>query len=249
MIFIKSSQEIEKIRKSSRLASQTLDYAGQNIRAGMTTSDLNKLIHDFIVSHNATPATLGYKGYPASSCISINEEVVHGIPGNRVIHEGDLVKIDVTTILNGYYGDTCRTFPVGNISEAAKDLMETTREAMLQGIATVQHGSYIGDIGHAIQSYVEPKGYSVVRDFVGHGVGIKFHESPNVPHYGNPHTGLKLQSGMTITVEPMINQGTFQIRVLSDKWTAVTADGSLSAQFEHSILITKTGAEILTVSS
>jgi methionyl aminopeptidase len=248
VIYIKSADEIEKIRKSGRLASRTLDYAGSLIRPGLTTKELDKYIHDFIVRHGAKPATLGYKGYPASSCISINNVVVHGIPGPRVIKDGDIVKVDVTTILNGYFGDTCRTFAVGNVPKNALDLAKATEESMYLAIQTVRNGSSLGDIGAAIQSHVEPKGYSVVRDFVGHGVGREFHESPSVPHYGKAGSGLKLRSGMTLTIEPMINEGDWQIEVLGDKWTAVTKDGKLSAQFEHSLLVTDTGAEILTVS-
>ena len=169
------------IRKSGRLASQTLDYAEKQLKPGITTGSLNKLIHEFIVSHNAIPATLNYNGFPASSCISVNEEVVHGIPGKRVIREGDIVKVDVTTILNGYFGDTCRTFKVGKVAEDAGRLVDACREAMLLGIQTVRNGSRIGDIGHAIQSHVEPLGFSVVRKFVGHGVGRKFHEPPTSP--------------------------------------------------------------------
>jgi methionyl aminopeptidase len=248
VIYIKSAEEIEKIRKSSRLASRTLDYAGAMLKPGLTTKELDKYIHDFIVKHGAKPATLGYKGYPASSCISINDVVVHGIPGNRIIKDGDLVKVDVTTILNGYFGDTCRTFAVGNVPQNALDLAKATEESMYLAIQTVKDGSRIGDIGAAIQAHVEPKGYSVVRDFVGHGVGREFHEEPTIPHYGRAGSGLKLRSGMTFTIEPMINEGAWQVEVLKDNWTAVTKDNKLSAQFEHSLLVTDSGVEILTVS-
>jgi methionyl aminopeptidase len=249
LIYIKSPAQIEKIRLSARLASQTLDYAEENLRPGMTTGELDKLINAFIVSHGAIPATLGYKGFPASSCVSVNEEVVHGIPGPRVIKDGDLVKVDVTTILDGFFGDTCRTFAVGNISAEARTLMETCREAMLLGIQNARAGSKLGDVGHAIQTHAEARGFNVVRDFVGHGVGVEFHELPNVPHYGKPDTGFKLKKNMTITVEPMINQGAYDVRILPDGWTVLTRDGTLSAQFEHTILITDDGAEILSVSS
>ncbi|MDR2405458.1 MAG: type I methionyl aminopeptidase [Deltaproteobacteria bacterium] len=248
VIYINSQEEIDKIRKSGRLASQTLDYAESKLVPGMTTRDLNKLIHDFIVSHKATPATLNYRGFPASSCISINDEVVHGIPGSRVIHEGDIVKVDVTTILDGFFGDTCRTFKVGKVSEEAERLVDATYKAMHLAIQTVKDGSRLGDIGHAIQSHVEPLGYSVVRQFVGHGVGRAFHVPPNVPHYGEKGTGLRVKTGMVFTIEPMINTGSYEVNILSDNWTAVTVDGGLSAQFEHTLVVTPDGAEVLTVS-
>jgi methionyl aminopeptidase len=249
VIYIKSHEEIDKIRKSGRLASQTLDFAESKLVPGITTKALDKLIHDFIVSHKAIPATLNYHGFPASSCISVNEEVVHAIPGKRVIKEGDIVKVDVTTILDGFFGDTCRTFKVGKVSEKADRLVEATRESLNLAIRTVRNGSRIGDIGHAIQSHVEPLGYSVVRKFVGHGVGKEFHEPPNVPHYGDKGTGVKLKTGMVFTIEPMINTGTHKVDVLADHWTAVTADGGLSAQFEHTMVVTDDGVEVLTVSA
>ncbi|MDR2353143.1 MAG: type I methionyl aminopeptidase [Deltaproteobacteria bacterium] len=248
MIYIKSPDEIEKIRKSGRLAAQTLDYAQSKLKPGISTMALDKLIHDFIVSHKAIPATLNYKGFPASSCISINEVVVHGIPGQRVIQEGDIVKVDVTTILDGYFGDTCRTFKVGKVPELADKLVDATYEAMQLAIETVKNGSRLGDIGYAIQSHVEPLGFSVVRKFVGHGVGREFHEEPNVPHYGKKNTGLKLKTGMVFTIEPMINTGSYDVDILADDWTAVTVDGGLSAQFEHTLVVTPDGAEVLTVS-
>jgi methionyl aminopeptidase len=248
VIYIKSAQEIEKIRKSSRLASQTLDFAEKELRPGLTTAQLNKLIHEYIVSHGAIPATLGYRGFPGSSCISINEEVVHAIPGPRAIKEGDLVKVDVTTILDGYYGDTARTFLVGKVSEKAALLAEATKRSLELALETVKADSRLGDIGAAIQGHVEPLGFSVVRDFVGHGVGREFHESPSVPHYGRAGRGTRLKSGMTLTIEPMINAGSWEIRILPDHWTAVTKDGQLSAQFEHTILVTQNGYEILTLS-
>ncbi|MDR2459213.1 MAG: type I methionyl aminopeptidase [Deltaproteobacteria bacterium] len=248
MIIIKSSQEVDKIRKSGRLASKTLDFVATILKPGITTKSLDKEIHSFIVKHGAIPATLGYRGYPASSCISVNEEVCHGIPGPRVIRDGDLVKVDVTTILDGYFGDTCRSFIVGKASSVAQKLLDATRESMMLAIDTVHDGSSLGDIGAAIQGHVEPLGFSVVRDFVGHGVGCKFHESPNVPHYGSAGSGLKLKKGMTITIEPMINQGTWEVEILKDAWTVVTMDRKLTAQFEHTILVTDDGAEILTVS-
>jgi methionyl aminopeptidase len=248
VIHINNTQEIEKIRKSGQLASQTLDYITPMLKPGLSTRELNAIIHAYITDHGAIPATLGYRGFPASSCISINDEVVHGIPGPRVFEDGDLVKVDVTTILDGFYGDTARTFAIGNISKTAELLAQTTRESMYLAIDTVKKGSRLGDIGEAIQSHVEAKGFSVVREFVGHGVGHSFHTDPNIPHYGHKGTGLKLQSGMVFTIEPMINEGQWQVKILSDKWTAVTIDGKLSAQFEHTILVTDEGSEILTLS-
>ncbi|MDR2339737.1 MAG: type I methionyl aminopeptidase [Deltaproteobacteria bacterium] len=246
VVYIKSPEEISKIRRSGRLASQTLDYAASKLKAGMTTKALDKLIHEFIVSHKATPATLNYNGFPASSCISINEEVCHGIPGKRVIMDGDIVKIDVTTILDGYFGDTCRTFTVGTVDERTSKLVAATLESLDLAIRTVRNGSRLGDIGYAIQSHVEPMGFSVVRKFVGHGVGREFHEPPNVPHYGDKNTGMMLKTGMVLTIEPMINTGTWKVRILDDDWTVVTADGGLSAQFEHTLAVTDDGCEVLT---
>jgi methionyl aminopeptidase len=248
MIYIKSPAEIDMIRKSGRLASQTLDFAESKIRPGITTKELDSLIHGFITSNGAVPATLGYKGFPGSSCISVNEEVVHAIPGSRVIQEGDIVKVDVTTILDGYFGDNCRTFEVGDVPPKAHALVEATRTALELAVKTVRNGSRIGDIGHAIQGHVEPLGFSVVRQFVGHGVGVAFHEPPTVPHYGEGGTGIRLKTGMVFTIEPMINEGVWQVSILKDKWTAVTADGKLSAQFAHTLAVTDDGCEILTLS-
>ncbi|MDR2349909.1 MAG: type I methionyl aminopeptidase [Deltaproteobacteria bacterium] len=248
VVQIKTPGEIEKIRASARLASRTLDHAGKIIKAGMTTRALDKELNDFIKSRGGVSASLGYKGFPGATCVSVNEEVCHGIPGSRVLKDGDLVKIDVTTILNGYFGDTCRTYHVGNVSPAAAGLAKASYDSMMDAIATVRNGSHIGDIGAAIQARAEPQGFSVVRDFVGHGVGLDLHEPPSVYHYGTAGTGLKLKTGMVITIEPMINEGCWEIEVLSDGWTAVTADRKLSAQYEHTLSVTDTGAEILTLS-
>jgi methionyl aminopeptidase len=249
VIYIKNQEEIDLIRKSSRLASQTLDHAGSRIKPGMTTRELDKIVHDFIVSRKGIPATLNYDGFPGSSCISVNEEVCHAIPGKRVIRDGDIVKVDVTTALDGYYGDTCRTFKVGKVPERVEKLVTATHEALKLAIATVKNGSRIGDIGDAIQSLVEPLGFSVVRSFVGHGVGKDVHEPPNIPHYGQRGTGQKLKTGMVITIEPMINLGAWEVEVLEDGWTAVTSDRQPSAQFEHTMVVTDDGAEVLTVSA
>ena len=254
MIYLKNAKQIEKIRKSGRVAAQSLDMIAERMSPGITTAEIDKLVHDFLVSRGAIPATLGYTGsghappYPASCCVSINDEIVHGIPGPRKLEEGDLVKVDVTAILDGYFGDTARTFMVGNVSKEAETLCKATEKAMYLAIETVMEGSRLGDIGHAIQSHVEALGLSVVRAFVGHGVGIQFHEAPNVNHTGQRGTGLKLKSGMIFTIEPMINSGGPEVAVLDDGWTAVTVDGSLSAQFEHTVLVTPSGHEILTLS-
>ncbi|MDL2260419.1 type I methionyl aminopeptidase [Deltaproteobacteria bacterium OttesenSCG-928-K17] len=249
MIHLKSKDEIEAIRRSGRLAARTLDFAYENLKEGISTGQLDKLIHDFIRDHGAVPATLGYRGYPASSCISINEVVVHGIPGPRLFKEGDLVKIDVTTILDGFYGDTARTFWVGETSPKARKLAEATEKAMYLGINEIKSGARLGDIGAAIQEYIEPLGFSIVRDFVGHGVGREFHEEPSVAHYGRRGTGLRLKEGMVFTVEPMINEGVWNVKILKDNWTAVTTDGKLSAQFEHTVAVTENGFDILTLSN
>ena len=248
MITLKSQDEIEQIRLSGRLASQTLDLAEKELKPGLSTGQLDKILHEFICDHGAIPACLGYRGFPGSNCISINEEVVHGIPGPKLIKEGDLVKVDVTTILNGFHGDNARTFGVGEISKEARDLMEATKKAMYLGIGVAKDGARLGDIGAIIQGHVEPLGYSVVRDLVGHGIGRNFHEPPNVPHYGKKGTGLRIKEGMVFTIEPMINAGTWQVDTLRDNWTVVTRDNKLSAQFEHTIAITKNGADILTLS-
>ena len=248
MIYLKSAEEIERIRLSGRLAARALDFAAAELRPGLTTGALDKAIHGFILDHGAVPATLGYKGYPASSCISINEVVVHGIPGPRVVREGDLVKIDVTTILDGYFGDTARTFCVGEVPPRARALAEATERAMHLGISEVRDGARLGNIGAAIQNYVEPLGFSVVEYFAGHGVGLAFHEDPSVAHFGKRGTGLRLKIGMVFTIEPMINEGVPGVRVLDDKWTAVTTDGRLSAQFEHTVAVTQRGWDILTLS-
>ena len=248
MIVLKNNEEVEMIRRSGRLASQTLDFAQKQLLLGVTTAQLDSLINSFICDHGAIPATLGYRGFPASSCISINEVVVHGIPGPRVIKDGDLVKVDVTTILDGFYGDTARTFQVGEVPPQAVKLAEATERAMYLGIGEIKSGARLGDIGAAIQEHVEPLGFSVVRDFVGHGVGREFHEEPSVAHYGKRGQGLRLKVGMVFTVEPMINQGSYKVKVLKDGWTAVTIDGMLSAQFEHTVAVTENGYDILTLS-
>ena len=248
MINLKTPEEIELIRTSGRVAAQTLDLVEKEIKPGVTTGHLNDLGHEFIISRGGKPSTLGYRGYPKSMCISINEEVVHGIPGKRKIKEGDVVKVDVTVFLNGFHGDTARTYIVGKAPGKAERLVEATRKSLELGIATVRVDGHLGDVGAAIQEFIEAQGFSVVRNFVGHGIGREFHEDPQVAHYGKSGTGLRLREGMVFTIEPMINEGVWDVRILKDGWTAVTRDGKLSAQFEHTIAVTSNGADILTLS-
>lgn len=253
-IIIKSDQDIAGMRVAGRLASEVLDYITPFVKAGITTADLDRLCHDFMVDVQGTiPAPLnycppGYKPYPKSICTSVNHQVCHGVPGDRVLKNGDIVNLDITVIKDGYHGDTSRMFVIGEPSIAAKRLCDLTREAMWAGIAQVAPGKKLGDIGSAIQKFAESHGYSIVREFCGHGIGRGFHEEPQVLHYGRPGTGVELKTGMTFTIEPMINAGRPEIRELADGWTIVTKDHSLSAQWEHTILVTETGYEVLTVS-
>jgi methionyl aminopeptidase len=253
-VTIKTSEEIEKMRVAGRLTSEVLDYIGPFVKAGVTTDELDKLCHDLIVDvQKAIPAPLnyapgGHKPYPKSICTSINHQICHGIPSDKVLKNGDIVNIDVTVIKDGYHGDSSRMYYVGEPSIQARRLCDATWQALWLGIRTVRPGGHLGDIGHAIQSYVEPLGFSVVREFCGHGIGRKFHEDPQVLHYGRAGTGLRLEPGMTFTIEPMINAGKAGIKQLGDGWTVVTKDHALSAQYEHTILVTETGYEVLTVS-
>lgn len=246
-IKIHSPRDFEGMRKAGHLAARTLDFIEPYIKEGITTQELNDLCHNFIISHQAIPAPLNYRGFPKSICTSVNHVVCHGIPGPKRLEKGDILNIDITVILDGWYGDTSRMYAIGKISVLAQKLIDTTYEAMMRGIEVIRPGAHLGDIGHAIQSFGESKGFSIVRDFCGHGLGKVFHTAPNVLHYGKPHTGLELQEGMFFTVEPMINAGKYDIKVLDDGWTAVTRDKSLSAQFEHSIGVTSTGYEIFTL--
>lgn len=249
MISIKSAREIELMRVAGRLASQTLDMIEKHIRPGVSTEELNQLCHDFIISHDAYPAPLNYKGFPKSVCTSINAVICHGIPSTKdILKEGDIINIDVTALKDGYHGDTNRTFFVGEPAPEIRALVEFTREITLKAIGIVKPGIRVGDIGHLIQTEAEAKGYGVVREFTGHGLGRQFHEPPSIFHYGTPGTGAKIRKGMTFTIEPMINLGGHELHVLDDGWTALTDDGKWSAQFEHSIAVTADGAEILTVS-
>ena len=249
MIAVKTPEEIETMRASCRLAARTLDHIAPHIRAGVSTGEINRIAHEFIVQHGAYPSPLNYHGFPKSVCISRNEVICHGIPDEHdVIEDGDIVNVDVTTYLNKFHGDTNRTFLVGNVSDEARELVRVTHECLTKGIEAVRPGAHLGDVGHAIQTHAESHGYSVVRDYCGHGIGYEFHEEPQVLHYGRPGTREKLEEGMTFTIEPMINMGTEKSKVLGDGWTVITADGKLSAQFEHTIVVTADGAEILTLS-
>ncbi|AIK97224.1 methionine aminopeptidase [Candidatus Paracaedibacter acanthamoebae] len=247
-IILNSAEGFEGMRAAGKLAAQTLDYIAPFVKIGITTEELDRLCHDFIIKNEAIPAPLGYRGYPKSICTSLNHVVCHGIPGSRKLMDGDILNIDVTVILNGWYGDTSRMFTVGKVGLRARKLIDATYESMMRGIEVVRPGATLGDIGHAIQTYAEKQGFSVVRDFCGHGIGRIFHCAPNVMHYGKPGRGLELKEGMFFTIEPMINAGNWQVKVLDDGWTAVTKDKSLSAQFEHSIAVTRDGYEIFTLS-
>ncbi len=248
-IIIKTPEQIEGIRKSSKLAAQALVFAGQFVKEGVSTEFIDQQIESFVRSHGAIPATLGYNGYPKSSCISLNEVVCHGIPSEKtILKDGDILNIDITTILDGYYGDTSSMFTVGTVSPEALDLIEVARHSLELGIQQVTPGNFFGNIGFAISRYAKAKGYSVVYEFCGHGVGIDFHEEPQVDHAARRNSGPRMRPGMTFTIEPMINQG--KPGTVTDKhdgWTARTVDNKLSAQFEHTILITETGYEILTL--
>ncbi|HDN59791.1 MAG TPA: type I methionyl aminopeptidase [Candidatus Marinimicrobia bacterium] len=246
MIYIKTKEEIEKIRDSCRIAYRTVMMLGKYIKPGIKTSELNSIAEDFILKNGARPAFKGYKGYPATICTSINEEVVHGIPGDRKLKEGDIISVDIGTYRNGYYGDVAFTFPVGEVDDEKKRLMDVTRESLYKGIEKAAPGNRLSDISHAIQSYVESNGFSVVRSLVGHGIGRNLHESPEVPNYGAPGMGPELKPGMCLAIEPMVNAGMYEVYTLDDGWTVVTLDGRPSAHFEHTVAITENGPVILT---
>ena len=254
-ITLKNTQDVEKMRIACRLAAEVLDFITPHVRPGVTTAELDRLCHEHMTGVQGTiPAPLGYcppgyRPYPKSICTSVNNQVCHGIPGQKVLKKGDIVNIDITTIKDGYHGDTSRMFCVGEPSIGARRLCEITFECMWAGIVEVRPGAHLGDIGHAIQTRAEKHGYSVVREFCGHGIGTRFHEEPQVLHYGKPGTLTELAAGMIFTIEPMINAGRREIRELADGWTIVTKDHSLSAQWEHTVLVTTTGFEVLTVSA
>ncbi len=245
-IRLKDDQDIQGIRAAGDLVMKSLELVRGHIRAGISTESINRLIHDFTLEHHAVPAPLNYNGFPKSVCVSINEEICHGIPGPRIIAEGDIVNVDVTSILNGYYADANQTFLVGRVSEEAQKIVDVALECLRRGLGQIARGKTLGDIGWAIQEHAEGRGCSVVREMVGHGVGFDFHEPPQVPHFGKKGQGLELVPGMVFTVEPMINIGGRELKILEDKWTAVTRDGSLSAQFEQTVVVTEEGYESLT---
>ena len=241
-----NSDEIEGVRKAGRLAARTLQHVSSFVKEGVTTDELDAIVYDFILRHGAYPSPLHYNGYPKSICTSINEVICHGIPGPRKLKKGDIVNVDVTVFLNGFHGDTSGMFMIGDVSDTAKKLVQTTKECLDRAIEAVSAKARLGDIGYAIQSLAESRGFSVVRDFCGHGIGRVFHEDPHILHYGKPGQGMKLREGMVFTIEPMINEGLPGMRLLEDKWTAITVDGKLSAQFEHMILVTPRSCEVLT---
>lgn len=245
-IRLKEPEDVQGIKKAGELVLNTLDKVEEFVAPGVLTEDINTLVHDYTVRHGAVPAPLNYCGFPKSVCVSVNEVICHGIPGNKALQEGDIVNVDVTSILNGYYADASKTFFVGNVDEKAQKIVHVARTSLLKGIDQVKPGNTIGDIGFAIQSYAESKGCSVVREMVGHGVGFEFHEPPQIPHFGRKGQGITLVPGMVFTIEPMINLGKKELKVLEDNWTAVTRDGSLSAQFEQTLLVTPQGCESLT---
>ena len=245
-IKLKQPKDVEGIRQAGRLALDTLDLIESEIRPGITTDDINSVAHKFTLKNGAIPAPLNYRGFPKSVCVSVNEIICHGIPGERILQDGDIVNIDVTPILNGYYADASKTFFVGKPGSEAQKIVRVARNSLSRGISMVKPGNTIGDIGWGIQKYAESKGCSVVREFVGHGVGFDFHEPPQVPHFGRKGEGIKLVPGMVFTIEPMVNLGKKDLVILDDQWTAITKDRSLSAQFEQTILVTEQGFESLT---
>ena len=248
MIVLKTARELAKMREAGRISARALRLAGEAVEPGVTTAEIDRLVRRNIEKEGARPSFLGYGGFPASACISVNNVVIHGIPSKKIVlKEGDIVSVDVGAELNGFHGDNAWTFPCGKISAEAQALLDATRESLFEGIKMARPGSRIGDIGSAVQRYVEARNYSVVRDFVGHGVGAKLHEDPSVPNFGTPGRGVRLLPGMTIAIEPMINAGTHEVEVLRDEWTTVTKDGKLSAHFEHSVAITPDGPQILTL--
>ena len=247
MIKIKNGQDLDAMRQACRITAAARALAGEMVRPGITTQAIDKAVHDFIVAQGAKPSFLGYHGFPASTCISVNSTVVHGIPNDYVLKDGDIVTVDVGAYYKGFHGDCAATYPCGTVSAEAEKLIAVTKQSFFEGIRFATRGHRVSDISHAIQTYVESNGFSVVRSFVGHGVGAQLHEDPEVPNFGAPGRGPRLLPGMTLAIEPMVNQGTYDVRVLKDGWTTVTADGKLSAQYENTVLITDGEPEILTV--
>jgi len=247
MIIIKNHDEIAIMRKAGRIVGETLLLLEKEVKPGVTTANLDRIAEEFITKHGAKPSFKGLYGFPSSLCISVNEQVIHGFPGNYVLREGDIVSIDCGAFFNGFHGDAARTYPVGSVSVEALKLIDITRESFFQGIKFAKEGNKLTDISHEIQSYVEAAGFSVVRDFVGHGIGRKVHEDPNVPNFGKPGKGPKLLEGMVLAIEPMVNAGTNKVKTLKDGWTVVTADSSLSAHYENTVAILSDGPKILTL--
>ena len=247
MIIIKNNKEIDLMRSAGKIVAETLLLVEEKVRPGITTAEIDRIAEEFITKHGAKPSFKGLYGFPASLCISVNEQVVHGIPGGYVLKDGDIISVDCGAHINGFHGDAARTFGVGNISEEAEKLINVTRESFFKGIEYAKVGNRLTDISHGIQSYVEASGFSVVRDFVGHGIGRVVHEDPEVPNYGQPGRGPKLVEGMALAIEPMVNVGSYKVKTLSDEWTVVTSDGSLSAHYENTIIILPDGPEILTL--
>ena len=248
MVVLKTSRELKAMRDAGRISSRALKLAGEAVEPGVSTLEIDRIVRKYIEEQGATPSFLNYGGFPASACISVNDVVIHGIPRkNQILKQGDIVSIDVGAFYEGFHGDNAWTFPCGEVSKEAQALMDVTRESLFKGINAARPGNRLGEIGSAVQRYVEARGYSVVRDFVGHGVGAELHEDPSVPNYGTPGRGVRLLPGMTIAIEPMVNQGVHTVETLSDNWSVVTSDGKLSAHFEHTIAITPDGPVILTL--
>ena len=247
MIIIKNNKEIDLMRSAGKIVAETLLLVEEKVRPGITTAELDRIAEEFITKHGAKPSFKGLYGFPASLCISVNEQVVHGIPGGYVLKDGDIISVDCGANINGFHGDAARTFGVGNISKEAEKLINVTKESFFRGIEYAKVGNRLTDISHEIQNYVEASGFSVVRDFVGHGIGRVVHEDPDVPNYGRPGRGPKLVEGMALAIEPMVNVGNYKVKTLNDDWTVVTSDGSLSAHYENTIVILPDGPEILTL--
>ena len=248
MIVLKTKRELDLMREACRISANALKEAGRAVELGVSTKEIDDIVRKYIQKQGATPSFLGYGGFPASACISVNDVVIHGIPSKKqILKKGDIVSIDIGAFIGGYHGDNAYTFACGDISKEAQALLDATKESLYEGIKAAIAGNRIGDIGNAVQTYAEARNYSVVRDFVGHGVGAKLHEDPSVPNYGTPGRGVRLLPGMTIAIEPMITAGKYDVRVLDDDWTTVTVDGSLAAHFEHSIAITPDGPVIMTI--
>ena len=247
MIIIKNNKEIDLMRSADRIVAETLLLVEEKVRPGITTAEIDRIAEEFITKHGAKPSFKGLYGFPASLCISVNEQVVHGIPGGYVLKDGDIVSVDCGAYLNGFHGDAARTFAVGNVSEEANKLIKVTEQSFFKGIEYAKVGNRLTDISHGIQSYIEASGFAVVRDFVGHGIGRVVHEDPDVPNFGKPGRGPKLAQGMALAIEPMVNLGSYKVKTLNDDWTVVTSDGSLSAHYENTIVILPDGPEILTL--